>query len=156
MVETALQATASGIPLSIGVVLTKVNIEDAKPMVHLACEIEADYVIFNRFLPSGRGIHYEEPFALSEEVFGQALRQSRETGRARGLKVYASGALPGVRSRKLASPKMTVTVDGTVSICSSAVSILGLIQEDSDKLLGKYHAFWNSAERLAGCFCSTL
>ncbi|HXZ00858.1 MAG TPA: radical SAM protein [Stellaceae bacterium] len=156
VIEGALYASSAAIPLSISAVLTKVNVDDTGPMVHLARELEADYVIFNRFLPSGRGVHYEEQFAISQEVFAEALDEAVAVGRARGLKVYASGALPGVRNRKVASPKMTVSVDGKVSICSSAASILGPVQEDGDSLLGKYYAFWNSTDRLAGCFCSTL
>lgn len=156
VVETALYASAAAVPLSLSAVLTNVNLEDAAPIVHFAAELNADYVVLNRFLPSGRGAHYENRFGIAQEAFARAVDDASTVGKARNVRVYASGALPGVRRRKMESLKMTVSVDGGIRICSLADAALGTIDEAGDALLAKYYSFWRSDQRLAGCFCSTL
>jgi MoaA/NifB/PqqE/SkfB family radical SAM enzyme len=154
-VQAALVAREAGIRCSISAVITAQNIAEAPLLVHLGAEIGAEYIVLNKFLPAGRGGFYEEEFAVDDNSFTNAVDAAASVGRSRGIRVLASGALPGVRGRKLRDRKITVGIDGQIRICSLSESVLGHV-DDGHEIIDRYDMFWRSTERLPGCFCSAL
>ncbi len=147
-------ARQAGIAVSMSAVLTRINIEHLPQILQLATFAEVEYLILNQFLPSGRGIFFEQQFTISDQAFQQAVAASIEHARETGLRVLTSGPLEGVRERRLQAPRLTLTVDGGVRMCSVSEQQAGTLDTPVDQLLHTYRRFWGSDEALSGCHCS--
>lgn len=142
------------LPIAISVVVTKHNVGDVTSLVHLAAEIRAQYVVLNRFIPSGRGLLYEQSFAICDGDFRSLVRMAYEITSMRQVKLLASGSDKDVRSRKAAVPKLTIGVEGELRVCSLVDAILGNIKDEPPQIVSRSSAFWLSSEMLPECVCS--
>jgi MoaA/NifB/PqqE/SkfB family radical SAM enzyme len=143
------------IPVSLSVVVTDLNKDDLSGVVHLAAEIEAEYLIVNRFLASGRGVLYEEKFAISATAFDEAMAAAREVGRHRGVRLLGSGNHPDIRQLKASEPKLTISANGEIRLCSLVSQVAATLQADPVDIVEECTAFWKSKMPLEGCICAS-
>ncbi len=143
------------IPVSLSVVVTDLNKGDLTAMVDLAAAVEAEYLILNRFLSSGRGVLYEQQFAISAAAFEQALATAREVGRSRGVRLLASGNNPDIRQLKASEPKLTISTRGEIRLCSLVSDVVATLQQDPGDIVEQCTAFWQSSKPLEGCACAS-
>lgn len=143
-----------GIPVSLSVVLTSLNKGDLNDLVHLAAEVSADYMIVNRFLASGRGAHYDEQFTISADDFDAAVDAARDIAREAGVRLLRSGFDPHIRDRKAAEPKLTVSVNGDLRLCSLVPDSIATLRADPADLVARSVAYWKSRRPLEGCYCA--
>ncbi len=150
------QCEALGIPISMSVVVTSMNLADMPPLVDLAAQFGARYVVLNRFIAAGRGELYAGDFEVAVDRFDAAVAEAREAARARGVRLLASGNNPRIRGVKAQHPKITVGVDGQVRVCSLSEVPLGNLECSAADLVDLSTAFWTSTASLSACQCSQV
>jgi MoaA/NifB/PqqE/SkfB family radical SAM enzyme len=153
-VAAAIYARHRRIPVSVSSVLTAVNQGDTEELVHLSHEIGAEYLLLYRFLSAGRGIYYSDEFELAEEQFETACECASRAAQGCGLIVLKSPASLAIRQCKIGHPKITISVDGSVRICSLDKHTIGAVGERAAPMLEKYFMFWDSSNALESCACS--
>jgi MoaA/NifB/PqqE/SkfB family radical SAM enzyme len=143
------------IPVSLSALVTAQNQDDLPELVHLAAEAGAEYLVANRFLAAGRGILYDEKLAIKADAFDQTLADGVKIGRARNVRVLASGHDPNLRQQKGAEPKLTVSTNGEIRICSLVSDTIATLKSSPMEIIERSESFWKSAEALDGCFCAS-
>jgi MoaA/NifB/PqqE/SkfB family radical SAM enzyme len=143
------------IPLSLSAVMTSRNLIDLGDLVELAAEIGAEYLVVNRFLGAGRGELYDETLAVGDAAFHQALEVAADIGARRGVPVLASGHGPDIRHRKAAEPKLTISIDGGIRLCSLVPEAIATLAIAPQELVRLSSEFWSSTDALAGCYCAS-
>lgn len=154
--SSALWAKDADLPISISSVITQMNAQDTEGLAYMALELGAEYLILNQFLPAGRGVMYADTLGLDDASFAIAVRQARNAARGTPLRIGTSGALPGVRDRKLSSPKLTISVTGDMQVCSLDTHSIGHVSDNADDLMRRYDQFWRSGSVLPLCLCSQM
>lgn len=143
------------IPVSLSALVTAQNPADLPELVHLAAETGAEYLVANRFLAAGRGILYDKKLAIEADAFDRTLADAVKIGRARNVRVLASGHAQNLRQQKAAQPKLTVSINGEMRICSLVSDTIATLQSSPTDIIARSESFWKSAEALDGCFCAS-
>lgn len=150
------KACSRNIPISISAVVShSPSAEgDIVRLVSLADEARASRLILNRFVPSGRGEFYEKQLALSDDRFSELMEVAAREAKSRDLKVYMSRGMGSVRPKKVDQPKISITKDGLVRVCSMAASDIGTVLDEPDDIFANYVKFWSSEAYDENCRCS--
>jgi MoaA/NifB/PqqE/SkfB family radical SAM enzyme len=150
------KASALGIPLSMSAVVSqsKTAKHDIIALIRLAKEAKAERLIFNKFLPSGRGELYDEAFSLSEDEFRMLLQSAKKQAGPNEVSIFVSEEHAGVRRLKIEQPKITVTHDGRIRTCSMASSDIGDTSSKAVDVMERYEQFWASGSSDDNCICS--
>lgn len=107
-----------GMSASVSSVISSRNQVDGAGLVRLVHAFDADFLLLNRFMPVGRGALYAEALSISDADYQQTCDEAAAAANELGVRVLSSAADPGVRARKLATPKFTVAVSGAIRVCS--------------------------------------
>lgn len=143
------------IPISLTSTVTRKNADSINRVADFALTVGASYLVLNKFISEGRGALYNQEFSISDDSFQKAVSSLDASSFARkGLRVLVSGEASGLRSRKVDAPKLSVNVDGKISVCSMASKHLGSVSDDATTMLTKYRNFWSSNEFDPTCACS--
>lgn len=139
---------------SVSVVVTAENLSEISEFIELGGDLNLSYIVFNKFMPAGRGVHYNERFSLDNESFLRCINSAREKNNDR-TKLLVSGSFPGVRERKNLHPKLTISREGDIQICSLVSSSIGKVSSDGGPdVMAKYKNFWSGSSSILGCECS--
>lgn len=141
---------------SVSAVITAENVTEICDFVELGNELDLSYIVLNKFMPAGRGVHYNEQFSLDNESFLRGVESAKIKNNDK-TRLLVSGSFQGVRARKTQQPKITITCDGDIQICSLASSSIGKVSEkSSNPVMDKYISFWTGNSTILGCDCSRL
>jgi MoaA/NifB/PqqE/SkfB family radical SAM enzyme len=153
VIANAIRLGSAGVPLSISAVLTKRNVGQIEALAYLAVRLGSTRLILNRFLPSGRGAYYRA-LELDPGEFAEAVVRCQRFARPHGLGVLAAGPSRTVRAAKLAAPRITISVDGSLRLCSLVGDSFARLSDGYEAMIDSYRAFWRSPATLPGCYCS--
>lgn len=151
--ERLLYAKAIGLSISISAVITKLNLIDIPDLIQLSLETEINYIVLNRFMPTGRGMTYSEPLSLPKDSFSRSVENAKKT-QHEDLQIISGAPRIGIRKLKVDSPQITVSVNGELRVCSLSNWALGDLDSDPFEALRAYSEFWESTETLTDCECS--
>lgn len=154
VLTTLMMCRELAIPISLSAVVTAQNPGDLPDLVHLAAEAGAEYLVANRFLAAGRGILYDEKLTIEAAAFDRTLAEAVKVGRSRNVRVLASGHARNLRKHKATHPKVTVSTEGEIRICSLVSETIATLKHSPMDIVELSNSFWESEQALDGCFCA--
>lgn len=139
-----------GIPTAVVFVATKKNFKEAVSVLDLAVGLKANMLLFDRFIPGGRGLQFKNELLLtSDEVF-QAVNEIAQEIEINKYRIYFSIGIPLNSSKTKivskincapcsgAEEKFTIDFLGNLRICEQHPLILGnLFKNDFYELINK-------------------
>lgn len=151
--KSVARAVHYGVPMSISAVITSRNIDELDDLVELCNTAVPLSLILNKFIASGRGALYEAALEIDHDEFLGATKAAMTKNNG-PTNILISGHFSGVRGRKIASPKITISSSGDLHLCSLAASRVGTVFQESENVIQSYLGFWTGSGSIDGCLCS--